>query len=147
MFVHGWISSGVGCLAFLSVSAPSRIPAFLGDWINFGDWCLWVGCCRPYHSTMVPAWPQEAVSPGSIYIMLWVTAKDSAHLLYGASPKSGHFLFLEIHFMLPPSLAKFHWFSWPSWHPLCLSSHLAPSYPKPLYVPCPTQFPPALCFH
>lgn len=65
-------------------------------WLDkFWGWCLWVGCCT-YHSIMVPHWPQEAASPGSIYIMLWVTAIDTTQLFFDGFTKSVHFFFLKM---------------------------------------------------
>ncbi|EDL00034.1 mCG141415 [Mus musculus] len=62
----GWSSNWASYwLAIPSVSAPSLIPAFIVDRINFGLKVLWVGWCS-YCPTVVPAWLQELASSGSI---------------------------------------------------------------------------------
>jgi hypothetical protein len=123
--------------AIPSVSAPSHVPAFLVDRINFGLKVLWV-CCCPYRSTVAPAWLQEVASSASISLILWVTAKVTI-LDSWVSPLSQVLcLFLEMPHTSPSlSAADFHSFSWPSGHLSCLFPHLIlnPPVPSPILVP------------
>jgi hypothetical protein len=133
----GWVSSWAGYwLAIRSVSAPSLVPAFLVNRINFRLKVLSVGWCL-YWSSVAPTRLQEVAFSGSMSPVLWVTAKvtfiDSwtSHFSQVSGTSS--------RWPLAPS-CRFHSFSWPSDHLSCLSPHLilnphSPPYHLSLPVP------------
>lgn len=104
-------------LAILSGSAPSPIPAFLVDMINFGSKVLWVvvslsfywGSCLARGGRLPRLHIPSDVSHG----------EGCYHWFLGGFPTSGLHLFLSI-------MADFHLFLWPSSHSHCPSPHPTP---------------------
>jgi hypothetical protein len=126
----GWISSWVSYwLAISSVSAPSPMPEFLIDRINFGLKILWVGWCF-YHSTGGPAWltyrrwTLQVPYPQCSESQLRSPALNLGHLPYSRSlthPGDGPYL-------LTPGSCRFsflfHGLTYTTWLWMCLNSYL-----------------------
>jgi hypothetical protein len=130
-------------LAFPSVSAPFPIPEFLVDRLSLGSIFLWVGWC-PYCSSRIPAWTQEAASPGSISPVLWVTPKNNPivrtfPLILGCLHIPGLCLFLEMPYTHThtPIGSRFP-FTRMAIQPLPCSLHTWSKTPTPWAIPSPT---------
>ena len=97
-WISSWASYGLAFSLFSKVSVVSPVSSFLKSRLIFG----WIFCGCPYHSIGFLFCLQKVAYSGSIYTILWITAKVTpiASWMPTISHVLGLCLFLEM--SLPP---------------------------------------------